>query len=66
MEGAMRNPFKVLLCVVAFGAGLYMAKHHHHAHRSVSVDVATPAQPEASDRAVHMSAQYWPSAFAVQ
>jgi hypothetical protein len=63
MEAAMPGPLKLIMCVLAFSAGLYYAKHRHPP-APANVRVSTPAPSD--DRSVHMTAQYWPSSFASQ
>ena len=58
----MSGPLKLIVCVLAFSAGLYVAKHRHPP-APASVRVSTSA---ADDRSAHMPAQYWPSSFASQ
>jgi hypothetical protein len=58
----MRGPLMLIVFMVAVGAGVYVAKHRHPP-APVKVSVATQAEP--GDRAVHASAQYWPSSFAM-
>jgi hypothetical protein len=63
MEAAMSGPLKLIVCVLAFSAGLYMAKHRHP---PTPGSVRESAAAAADDRSAHMSAQYWPSSFASQ